>query len=83
MMSLNLVSLYSGIVGNQIYDPTANIRVSLSGGSANGNEVQWWNRSDPIWLLARKKVYLKSCFKLYLKIVLFNKQNLFKISLVA
>lgn len=37
-----------GIVGNSIYDPSYNKKVNLIRDN-NALEVQWWNRSEPIW----------------------------------
>ena len=36
-----------------VYDPTYNLTVNLQTAFP---EVQWWNRSDPIWLTARNQV---------------------------
>ena len=44
-----------GIVGNQMYDPSTNVVVNFLS-DANSNDVEWWNRSEPIWMTARKNV---------------------------
>ena len=43
---------YNGVVGNTIYDPSADLKLSLLRDKLKGEE-RWWNRSDPIWLSAK------------------------------
>lgn len=50
-----------GITGNTIYDPQYKQKVNLIGGQ-NSLEEQWWNRSEPIWLTAKKQGLKTSSF---------------------
>ena len=41
-----------GIVANAVYDPVTNLKTSLS----TATDIHLWNKSEPIWLSARKQV---------------------------
>ena len=44
---------YNGVVGNNVYDPTANYKVDLIRDYPTNSQERWWNISDPIWLTAK------------------------------
>ena len=44
---------YHGVVANTIYDPSADIKVSLQRDFPLNGQERWWNRSDPIWVVAK------------------------------
>ncbi len=56
-MILGLYPESHGIIGNTIYDPDYNQRVNLLRDS-NKLEIQWWNKSEPIWFTAKQQVYI-------------------------
>ena len=45
---------YNGVVSNTIYDPSADLKVNLLVDAPTKGQERWWNRSDPIWIDAKK-----------------------------
>lgn len=43
---------FNGIVGNTIYDPSADRKLILYKDPLK-DQARWWNRSDPIWVVAK------------------------------
>jgi hypothetical protein len=49
------------ITGNYFYDPDYNQKVDFIYGK-NSLDINWWNKTEPIWITAQKQVKTKYRF---------------------
>jgi hypothetical protein len=57
-MRFHIEGLYpesTGIIGNSFYDPYYKEKANLLSGEER-NDERWWNKTEPIWLTAKKQV---------------------------
>ena len=46
---------HHGVISNTIYDPSTDKKVNLLSDFPTNVQEKWWNRSDPIWVVAKNQ----------------------------